>query len=261
MRRLLLVFAVVLWGCPKVQYPECKIDEDCKDHAQVCLNGFCKECRDDSNCAAQAGRPVCRDAICTAKPECASSKDCAAGQKCDKQKCVAECATETAARDCGEGRKCISGRCAAEEDCLADADCGQGKACVNKLCKAQGDLLASRPDRLLGECQVRAVYFGFDDATLTPEARKTLDDDWQCLSRTPFRRAVVAGHTDERGTTEYNLALGMRRADVVKRYLTGLGEDPRKLKAISYGKERPADPGHDESAWAKNRRVEIAPEQ
>jgi peptidoglycan-associated lipoprotein len=262
MRRILFVLAAVaLWGCPpKIKYPECKVDEDCKDHGQVCISGFCKECRDDSNCASKPDKPVCRDAICTAKPQCTSTKDCPAGQKCAQEKCVPECTEQTAAQDCGEGKKCMSGRCAAEEECLADADCGSGKACVNRICKAQGDILAGKNQRL-GECQVNPVYFGFDDATLTPEARKTLDEDWQCLQRTTFRRAVLAGHTDERGTTEYNVALGMRRADVVKRYLTGLGAEPRKLRAISYGKERPADPGHDESAWAKNRRVEIAPEQ
>ena len=70
----------------------------------------------------------------------------------------------------------------------------------------------------------------------------------------------MAGHTDERGTTEYNLALGERRAEAVRRYLAQLGAELGKLKAISYGKERPANPGHDEAAWAKNRRAEIAPE-
>jgi len=67
-------------------------------------------------------------------------------------------------------------------------------------------------------------------------------------------------HTDERGSTEYNLALGERRADAVRKYLVQLGADPPKLKTISYGKERPANPGHDEAAYAKNRRVEIAVE-
>ena len=107
---------------------------------------------------------------------------------------------------------------------------------------------------------LKPVYFGYDDATLSPEARKLLDDAFQCLRRVQFRRVVVAGHTDERGTTEYNLALGERRAEAVRRYLAQLGAEPGKLKAISYGKERPANPGHDEAAWAKNRRAEIAPE-
>ena len=67
----------------------------------------------------------------------------------------------------------------------------------------------------------------------------------------------MAGHCDERGTTEYNVALGQRRAESVRKYLTGLGLDAGKIKAVSYGKERPVDPGHNEAAWSKNRRGEI----
>jgi peptidoglycan-associated lipoprotein len=261
MRRFALLAAALLLACtPKLQYPECKTDPDCADHGQVCAGGFCKECREDADCASRPGKPVCRDALCTARPQCAQAGDCPAGQKCAQEKCVPECAVETAAKDCGEGKKCLSGRCAAQEECLADADCGQGRACVNKLCAAQGGVLASRGAERLGDCEVRAVYFGFDEATLSAEARRALDDDFLCMQRSPARRVVLSGHTDERGTTEYNLALGMRRADAVKKYLAGLGASPRQLKAISYGKERPADPGHDEQAWAKNRRVQVSPE-
>jgi peptidoglycan-associated lipoprotein len=204
---------------------------------------------------------VCKDALCVAKAQCIRNEDCAAGQKCSKDgRCVAECSEETAAQDCGQGRKCISGRCAAEEECLADADCGDGRACVDKVCRAQGGVLNSSASQKLGDCEVKAVYFGFDDATLSPEARKQLDEDFQCLQKSSFRRALISGHTDERGTTEYNLALGERRADAVRRYLTQLGAEARKLKSLSFGKERPADPGHNEAAWAKNRRVELAPE-
>jgi peptidoglycan-associated lipoprotein len=260
MRRFLLASLLLAAGCPpRVQYPECKVDKDCADHGQVCSAGFCKECRDAADCKGHPDRPLCLNALCAAKPECEKAQDCAAGQKCSPDgKCVAECAADA---DCGEGKKCLAGRCAAGESCMADADCGEGRACVDKLCKAQGGVLQSSASQKLGECEVRAVYFGFDDATLSPEARKQLDDDFQCLQRSEFRRAILSGHTDERGTTEYNLALGMRRADAVKRYLSGLGIDPKRLKAISYGKERPADPGHDEAAWSKNRRVEVSTEQ
>jgi peptidoglycan-associated lipoprotein len=92
---------------------------------------------------------------------------------------------------------------------------------------------------------------------LTREARSTLDDDWQCLQKRGNPPVTVAGHTDERGTTEYNLALGERRAESVRRYLVGLGAAARNIKVVSYGKERPVDPGHNEAAWAKNRRAEL----
>ena len=261
MRTLVLISLLLAAGCPpRVSYPECKVDPDCAEHGQVCSAGFCKECRDDTDCAkAHPDRPLCKNALCVAKPQCVKNEDCGAGQKCSAEgKCVAECGAD---QDCGEGKKCLSGRCSAEESCLADADCGEGRACVDKLCKAQGGVLQSSASQKLGACEVKAVYFGFDDATLEPETRKQLDEDFQCLQQAAFRRAILSGHTDERGTTEYNLALGMRRADAVKKYLAGLGIDFRRLKAVSYGKERPADPGHDEAAWSRNRRVELSTEQ
>ena len=81
MRPIVLVcFALAMAACPgRVQYPECKTDGDCAEHGQVCINGFCKECRDDSNCASHPDRPVCRDAICVAKRQCAKSEDCGPG--------------------------------------------------------------------------------------------------------------------------------------------------------------------------------------
>src|SRR5260370_18989793 len=248
MRRAPLFFLVVgLWACPRVQYPECKTDEQCKDHGQVCMGGFCKECREDSTRADKLDRPVCRDALWGEGPQCAWNKDCPAGQKCAQEKCLPECTEETAAQDCGKGKKCSGGRCAAEEACLADADCGEGKACVNKLCKAQA-LLATQSSRLLGNCEVKAVYFGFDEATLAPETRKQLDSDWECLQTTPLRRVVLAGHPEHRATPEGNLALGMRRAGAVKKYLAGLGADTSRLKAISYGKQPHAAPAHNQAA-------------
>jgi peptidoglycan-associated lipoprotein len=244
-----------------VKYPECKVDEECKDHAQVCINGFCKECRDDSQCAARGTAPmICRDNACAPKPQCTSNKECAAGQKCAQEKCVPECTEATAAQDCGAGKKCFSGRCAAEEDCLADADCGEGKACVQQRCVAQGGLLESKESRAHGDCELKTIRFGYDEAVLSRESRAGLDQDWQCLQKSPFKRLLLTGHTDERGTTEYNLALGARRAEAVKKYLVDLGADTRALKALSYGKERPIDPGHTDAAWSKNRRVELIPE-
>ena len=241
MRRIVLAgIVLVAAGCtPHIPYPECRVDDDCADHGEVCLNGLCRQCRDDSNCAAHPDRPLCRDAICVAKPQCAKDGDCGQGMRCAEAKCVAA----------GPAQK----------PCKADAECGDGQACVNDVCRAQGDVLAPKSGRY-GECDLKPVLFGFDEATLTAEGRNALEAEFQCLSKTQFRRIVLGGHTDERGTTEYNLALGERRSDAVRRYLIQLGADPQKLKSLSFGKERPADPGHNEAAWAKNRRVELAPE-
>ncbi len=99
------------------------------------------------------------------------------------------------------------------------------------------------------------VFFGFDSSTLDDAARATLDRQAAWLLQYPATTVTVEGHADERGTREYNLALGERRATAVKNYLTALGVAPDRLLTISYGEERPVDPGRDETAYAQNRRV------
>lgn len=109
----------------------------------------------------------------------------------------------------------------------------------------QADLVVNVGDR---------VYFGYDRYDLSPEARMTLDKQADWLLQYPGLTVTVEGHADERGTREYNLALGERRANSVQSYLIALGVDPRRITTISYGKERPAVPGTGEQAWAQNRR-------
>jgi len=102
-----------------------------------------------------------------------------------------------------------------------------------------------------------AVYFDFDKYTLKPEARGTLKKNAEELMKNKNDTLVVEGHCDERGTTEYNMALGARRATEAKKYLVNLGVEEARIKTISYGKEKPLDPGHTEEAWAKNRRAQF----
>lgn len=99
------------------------------------------------------------------------------------------------------------------------------------------------------------VFFGFDSATLDDTARQTVERQATWLQQFSGTTVTIEGHCDERGTTEYNLALGERRATAVKDYLVALGIDPARVLTISYGEERPADPGHTESAYALNRRA------
>ena len=99
------------------------------------------------------------------------------------------------------------------------------------------------------------VYFEFDKSTLTPAAQDNLLRKAEWLRENPDATATVEGHCDERGTNEYNLALGDRRAQSAKAFLTDLGIDPSRLSTISYGEERPVDPRSNEEAWAKNRRA------
>ena len=103
----------------------------------------------------------------------------------------------------------------------------------------------------------RVVYFDFDSSTIKDTARATIDAHAAYLSAHPGAKVVLEGHCDERGTREYNIALGERRAKSVAQLLKLQGVNSDQMSTISYGEERPAAVGHDESAWALNRRVEI----
>jgi peptidoglycan-associated lipoprotein len=106
---------------------------------------------------------------------------------------------------------------------------------------------------------LKTIYFDFDKYNLRDDARATLDANAKILRDDPDMRIVIQGHCDERGTDEYNLALGERRAKSARDYLVKLGIDASKIDLISYGEERPVAPGHDESAWTLNRRGEFVP--
>ncbi len=108
-----------------------------------------------------------------------------------------------------------------------------------------------------GPGRLQTVYFGFNEAALTDEAREIMARNADYLRHRPELRVQIEGHCDERGSTEYNLALGERRALTVKEYLVKLGVEPRRMEIISYGEERPADPRQVELAWARNRRAEF----
>ena len=106
-----------------------------------------------------------------------------------------------------------------------------------------------------GNGPLQDVFFDYDAATLTDEARRALAEDAAWLKGNAQARITVEGHCDERGTSEYNLALGERRAKAVRDYLVAAGIDAGRIRTISYGKERPFAPGHDEASWKQNRRA------
>lgn len=103
------------------------------------------------------------------------------------------------------------------------------------------------------------IYFDFDRSDLRPEAREELRRKAEVLRSFPEVRVRIEGHADERGTVEYNLALGERRADAARRFLIDLGIDPDRITTVSYGEERPAVEGQNEAAWSRNRRDEFVP--
>ena len=122
---------------------------------------------------------------------------------------------------------------------------GSSMAAVQIPAGSQEDLVVNVGDR---------VFFGFDSSDLTAESRAALEKQAAWMKKFGGVRVVLEGHCDERGTREYNLALGERRANAAKDYLVAFGINPARVKTISYGKERPAALGHNESAWAQNRR-------
>lgn len=109
----------------------------------------------------------------------------------------------------------------------------------------QADLVVNVGDR---------IFFETGSSDLTNSARTTLENQAAWLAQYPSLAVTVEGHADERGTREYNLALGERRANSVKNYMVALGVSPARITSVSYGKERPAVPGANDTAWAQNRR-------
>jgi len=149
----------------------------------------------------------------------------------------------------------------AEAEAKAKADAAaKAKAEADAAAKAKADAEAAA-QKLLQD-QVNAVesekiYFDYDKADLKPEAQSTLEQKAKFLQANPAYALSIEGNCDERGTNEYNLALGERRADAAKKFLNSLGIPADKITTISYGEEKPVDPGHDESAWVQNRRDEF----
>jgi peptidoglycan-associated lipoprotein len=240
MRRAILlslpVLALALTGCPsKPKSGECKTSEDCADQegfGKVCVEGRCQECAQDTDCKAGF---VCRQNRCLPRPECEKDADCPGG-------------------------RCEAGRCAApapRAECTLDADCGEGKACEAGTC-------VTRQAAAMPGCPVdgryESVHFDFDRANIRPEDGSVLAKDAECIKQQKPRRVVVEGNCDERGTVEYNLHLGQRRAAATKKYLVNLGIPANSIKTLSYGKERPSCTESSEDCWARNRRADVRAE-
>lgn len=114
------------------------------------------------------------------------------------------------------------------------------------------------PPPAAAELKSDPIYFGFDDYTLNSDAQNKLTAMAEALKANKSAAVQIQGHCDERGTIEYNLALGERRAQSVKNFLSQLGVEAARLSTISYGEEKPVAQGHAEDAWSQNRRAEFA---
>ncbi len=120
---------------------------------------------------------------------------------------------------------------------------------------AEDKIAAASLDDLNRNSPLQPVFFDLDSADINSAGQAALESDATLLKKYPTWTVTIEGHCDERGTAEYNLALGERRAIAARTYLVSLGISADRLRTVSYGKEFPFDPGHDEAAWAKNRRA------
>ncbi len=127
----------------------------------------------------------------------------------------------------------------------------------NKAAMMEAERQRGAFKKALSEFGSGVIYFDFDKSGIRPDMRPVMDQKGQFLLEYPSVRVQIEGHCDERGTAEYNVALGNRRAQTAKDYLVSLGVSASRIDTVSYGEERPTDPRHHEAAWAQNRRAKF----
>jgi len=255
MARVLCSHLVVLSGAALLlagtacqpTHPNCENDAHCSEKREVCVNGLCQQCRGDANCGpcqtCNAGR--CQVVVGC----CQKDGDCSVGQRCRDGRCGPECAGDA---ECGAGNRCSQGRCIPGVECTGAGDCAAGTRCVNGRCVKP---VGSRGSVAAGRCDLVRIHFEFDSAEVRPSAAATLEDNAACLKQLGTPAITVEGHCDDRGTEEYNLALGERRARSARAYLERLGVSGSRV--VSYGENRPLEPRADETAHSSNRRAEF----
>jgi peptidoglycan-associated lipoprotein len=140
---------------------------------------------------------------------------------------------------------------ASAKACINDTDCADGELCSQKVCVPINASMA--------ECGLVRVQFAFDSSEIAQDDRPLLERGARCLRRDHKLHVLIEGNADERGTEEYNLALGDRRATSVAKFMKTLGVSDAQLGTISYGKEKPLCTEHDEACWSKNRRAAVRP--
>jgi peptidoglycan-associated lipoprotein len=233
-----LVTALLAFGC-KPKYPSCKKDDHCNE-GEFCVNNLCQQCRDSGDCGVGQ---ECMEGSCRAIPGyCTSAADCADGQICRDNRC-GPCAANG---DCAEGLVCLQGACRTPE-CMTEEDCPAGLSCVDYRCKAVETFTPVEAD-----CRIEPLYFDFDSSEMSYDMRNTLEQNYDCYQKRGGSLRIE-GHCDPRGTTEYNMGLGDRRARMVSKALNTLGVERSQMSVVSKGEEEAV--GTDESSWAQDRKV------
>lgn len=223
---LLFVAGLALAAC-KPAYPKCDSDKDCKEH-EYCVNGQCQQCRGDKDCN---------------------------GGRCNNGRCETQSAMKQSCSDdaqCPAGQSCIDGVC---KPCQADAECGDGGKCNNGKCDRSGAGGTGSTGTSSG-CTLEPIYFDFNENVLSTEATAAIDRDAECLKKGGNGTITLTGHSDPRGTEEYNLALSDRRSQAVRDRLTRVGFNAGAMRLVPKGELEAS--GTDESGWAKDRRVDVA---
>jgi peptidoglycan-associated lipoprotein len=244
-RRLLLTaihlaLLVATFSACRTSYPSCERDKDCREH-EFCVSRMCLQCRLTSDCPAGE---TCNAGKCSSIPDyCEANTDCRDGKACIQNRCAVctddhQCATEGV---------CQRGACVRGRRCSSDSDCAQNEDCSDGICTPD------RPPRAAAPCTLPSVFFDFNEATLTLDARNSLAGSLQCLQQDG--RAKAIGHTDPRGTNEYNLALSERRARAVREHLEQLGVPASRVSLLPRGALDAK--GTDEPTWARDRRVDL----
>ena len=237
-----ILTAVASLGCTP-DYPNCETDKDCTAKKEFCVAGKCQQCRSSTDCGEGF---ACNSGRCDKIPGyCQNRSQCPAGQQCIANRC-GPCVAD---KDCPAGAKCWKGTCDAKKHCVKEDDCAQNEDCVAGVCV--GEKPKAPPP---AQCTLGSVYFDFNESALTTEATATLARNSECLKKVS-RPVTIVGHTDPRGTSEYNIALSERRAQSVQSHLSRLGVDPAVCAVLPRGALDAQ--GTNEPTWAQDRRADF----
>ena len=244
-----ILAALALAACGPT-YPECDNDEHCASHNQHCVDNLCRDCRVDAHCNAVDPCMECGSGYTCERRQgcCKTDLDCPGG-RCWKTgaamtgTCGGQCQGDD---HCPAGQRCSGGNCVPDAACSGDGDCPAGQRCEGGNC-------------VTGACEIVPVRFDFNEFTIRLDQESTINGNAKCLVQRATRHSVE-GHCDERGSDEYNLALGQRRAAAVARQYKELGVASSQISTLSYGEERPTCTESTEACWSKNRRVETVPQ-
>jgi peptidoglycan-associated lipoprotein len=236
--------ALLLSSSACVEYPKCKNDEHCVEKGEVCVAGFCKKCKDNSQCGK--GQECTASNTCEYRAGyCDEGRPCYGNQKCRDNQCGPQCLNNG---ECAANQFCSEGACVVKPECGVNADresCDEGFDCQGGRCV-----------RRMVECRPSApIYFDFDKHNIKRSEEAKLKEVAACLRNDNASRVTLGGHADDVGSTEYNLALGDSRASSVREFLGRLGVSTSLLNTTSYGEDRPAVEGS--GRQPKNRRVEF----